>query len=111
MVRAHPGAISFAGLARFYAKEEAKKKLPNLAGFFFYIYLQNLPKQNIYRTYKNKIFTELTKPKIDFFAKTKQNEDSNLETENLNINNKMRIRTWKVKIKYHQFSSELSDLA
>ena len=80
-------------------------------GFFFYIYLQNLPKQNIYRTYKNKIFTELTKPKIDFFAKTKQNEDSNLETENLNINNKMRIRTWKVKIKYHQFSSELSDLA
>ena len=80
-------------------------------GIFFYIYLQNLPKQNIYRTYKNKIFTELTKPKIDFFAKTKQNEDSNLETENLNINNKMRIRTWKVKIKYHQFSSELSDLA
>ena len=81
-------------------------------GFFFFIF--------IYRIYQNKIFTEHTKTKYlqnlqnqksTSLQKTKQNEDSNLETENLNINNKMRIRTWKVKIKYHQFSSELSDLA
>ena len=66
-----PGGENRSGVGQNHILSLEKDLTHASAGNFFYIYLQNLPKQNIYRTYKNKIFTELTKPKIDFFAKNK----------------------------------------
>ena len=67
----------------------AVKKVPNkmtsvsAVGFFFFIF--------IYRIYQNKIFTEHTKTK---YLQNLQNQKST----SLQKQNKMKIRTWKLKI-------------